>query len=66
MISDPSNERCRLNPAVMHALFMLEACGENFEQAIEIVADRFHSGDADPKHWLGVFKVLNAESGAQA
>lgn len=66
MLSE-SEARYRLNPAVMHALAVLETFGNDVGQARESAYWQLHCCRPDEfPHWIHVWAVLNGERGGRA
>jgi hypothetical protein len=68
VIADTNLRRCALNPVAMHALYLLDACGNDLATAkamASINAQTCEGTDWQCVHWLAVYSVLNLE-GARA
>lgn len=57
--ADAAELRCRLNPVVMHAQYVLDACRDNLLAARALAAHHIREcPDGEVRHWIGVHRVL--------
>ena len=64
---DSSESRTRLNPCVMHALSLIDNCGNNMLEARRLADFQLQCCPAQEfPHWLEVYAVLIGEIGGQA
>jgi hypothetical protein len=67
IISERSYLRCNLNPAVMHALAVIEECRDNIPEARKLAALQMQCCTSKEfNHWVQVYAVLNGESGGKS
>ncbi|HZW05370.1 MAG TPA: hypothetical protein VFF58_00550 [Candidatus Nitrosotalea sp.] len=64
---DASERRARLNPGVMHAIALLENCGDNVSTAQYLANFQLQCCAVNEfRHWLEVSSVLSGELGGRA